>query len=1045
MIIYKRNSNTRLEIIHSTNDDILDVQGDIETKKVRIILVYMSVENQPQDIERNKKIQSELENKIENTEDRALMILGDFNGHTNFLGEQREDRNGKFVTNLVNSTNMVMLNCDDRCKGVYTWGRRGQRSAIDFVLANDKMYQYVCEMDIDENQEKFDLSDHNLITIQLMFDVHINVSKARVEDQYYFRVDKESLMLFAEELKRRIDGKNIKNIEEFNMMMKSVANSKLKTRYRRRVFNAQEKIKEKPWVTGQVREAIKQRKDLNRKKRNASSEEEKQRLHEEYQKQKKIAQLLVREEISKHERKVTEDIRLSTCKSKALWENITKLRGKPIEKITETHLFTEEGNQMEEEEEKEAFLNFWEKVYQKHENKIDTIWNEESRRRYQEDLENDQGNLELMWYSFPRELREHIDMIGEVKKPPSTMIEPTITQSSVSSCIKKLKNKTAAGPDGLKPELYKALLDHEPCLKAITLCFQEELNKENKPSEWKISQTKMIPKTSKPTPKDLRPIALTNISYKLYMSLLKEHLEQYLARTEEMLELQAGFTKGGRVEDNVLILQYCVEDCYKKKKPLIVASVDYSKAFDSVDRAKMIETLMKYKVHPKMIDSVADIYTGDKTSVCLNSNVKTEIQVTSGIRQGCTGSTSFFKLLTYIIVKSIESAKVGFTNHKFSLPILFFADDSLLLTSSVEDAKKGLKTLIAVSKECGLDINKSKSNIIIYNMENAPNDIENIEVKSNIKYLGITVENSRNMFKAQKTSMIVKAQKMANMTYSVIAKSCNKLLIGKTFWKSLVLPSVLYGTNVITLTENECKQLQVIENGVYRKILGAPAYAPNCTLRGDVGASLMITRVILGRLQYIRSIMQGRNDMLKEMLEEMMEDEKNKWMKTTKKYLDKVGLKMNQIKNMTRETLKKHVKQWDGRQWRIEVESKTSLVIYYACKEEIEEEYCFDNNPSSIVYYRARSNCLALNDRKRHTKEDSTCVLCNQECEDIEHFLLLCPVYSTERVYSIHLQQPYNEKKNEIIGRFLFDKDDIEEKKETIYKMWRKRCTRLEG
>ena len=41
-----------------------------------------------------------------------------------------------------------------------------------------------------------------------------------------------------------------------------------------------------------------------------------------------------------------------------------------------------------------------------------------------------------------------------------------------------------------------------------------------------------------------------------------------------------------------------------------------------------------------------------------------------------------------------------------------------------------------------------------------------------------------------------------------------------------------YGVNVITLTEKEISQLQVIENGVYRRSLGAPRYAPNFTLRG---------------------------------------------------------------------------------------------------------------------------------------------------------------------------------------------------------------------
>ena len=177
---------------------------------------------------------------------------------------------------------------------------------------------------------------------------------------------------------------------------------------------------------------------------------------------------------------------------------------------------------------------------------------------------------------------------------------------------------------------------------------------------------------------------------------------------------------------------------------------------------------MKYKVHPKLIDSVAAIYTGDKTAICLNSKTKVEIQITSGIRQGCTGSTSFFKLLTYIIAKEIESNKVGFRNHKFAWPILFFADDSLLLTNSIEEGTENLKTLIAVSKECGLEINKRKSNIIIFNMKEAPSSIESIDVKSTIKYLGVTVENKRNMYKKHALSMIEKAQKMANMTYSVI-------------------------------------------------------------------------------------------------------------------------------------------------------------------------------------------------------------------------------------------------------------------------------------
>ena len=78
---------------------------------------------------------------------------------------------------------------------------------------------------------------------------------------------------------------------------------------------------------------------------------------------------------------------------------------------------------------------------------------------------------------------------------------------------------------------------------------------------------------------------------------------------------------------------------------------------------------------------------------------------------------------------------------------------------------------------------------------------------------------------------------MTNITYSIIEKDCNRLLIGKTYWKSIVLLSILYGVNVINLSEDDIKDLQVFENDVYRTILNAPGYAPN-TLRSEIGSSL---------------------------------------------------------------------------------------------------------------------------------------------------------------------------------------------------------------
>ena len=70
-------------------------------------------------------------------------------------------------------------------------------------------------------------------------------------------------------------------------------------------------------------------------------------------------------------------------------------------------------------------------------------------------------------------------------------------------------------------------------------------------------------------------------------------------------------------------------------------------------------------------------------------------------------------------------------------------------------------------------------------------------------------------------------------TYAVIEKCCNKILIGKTFWKEVALPSILMENQVANLNLVQVNELQIIENEVYRKILGAAHGTVLETMRGD--------------------------------------------------------------------------------------------------------------------------------------------------------------------------------------------------------------------
>ena len=83
---------------------------------------------------------------------------------------------------------------------------------------------------------------------------------------------------------------------------------------------------------------------------------------------------------------------------------------------------------------------------------------------------------------------------------------------------------------------------------------------------------------------------------------------------------------------------------------LVLTSVDYTKAYDSIKRDTIIDTLIYYKVDGKIIDTVAEIYQNDITNVKLRSEIDVKFDITNGIRQGCNLSPTIFKMITFRIM-----------------------------------------------------------------------------------------------------------------------------------------------------------------------------------------------------------------------------------------------------------------------------------------------------------------------------------------------------------------------------------------------------------
>ena len=399
--------------------------------------------------------------------------------------------------------------------------------------------------------------------------------------------------------------------------------------------------------------------------------------------------------------------------------------------------------------------------------------------------------------------------ITKLSENDQNKCEGLITEAEAKEVLKNMKNGKVPGSDGFPAEFYKFFWNDLG--KFLIDSLNEAFTKSKLSITQRLGILTCLPKGEKSQEfmKNLRPITLLNVDYKILSGILAMRMRRVLPHI--ISSSPKGFLKDRYIGENIRLVYDIISIFKKKGKEGLILLIDFEKAFDSIEWEYMTKILRAYNFGSSFIKWFKILYTDSCSCVINNGYLSEQFHLGRGCRQGDPLSPYIFILaieplaMTVKNNNNIQGIKIGSDQYKIGQ----YADDTFLLLDGSENSLRESITIFEKFFQCsGLKMNMQKTQVAwIGFLKNANNNLcpdLNLNWVKHFKLLGIEFTNNIELMMDKNYH-----PRLANIEKLLNSYAKRKIsLVGKiTVIKSLAIPKLVYPMSVLPKPSEEILNL----------------------------------------------------------------------------------------------------------------------------------------------------------------------------------------------------------------------------------------------